>query len=381
MGGPICYALVAEACKHSGVRMAQQTADLDGGLGTISDRVIGRRAIDESFAELRASVADDANGVFGRDSMFWQLLEPFPVLPMMLVQAGLLELATPKIFFGTEHSITRSGDYNSRFARSYEAFADWFFGDVDTALRTARRVHGYHTRVGGRAPADLGTVKEGQYYRASEQDLMIFTVGTQVVPIKQLYELFVRPLTASESERFYDEVKRFSMLFGIDVAAMPATWHDFDAYWQRCLASGELELASDGLNRMGPFVDPSQLSFLTRTAVKVVMTLQFNLLPASLHAQYASKLPLAKARPRAAKVIARTVKGLLRVLPDGVTNTPRLLDARRRVGTLGSPSRSEARMRRSLPHPFGDRLPSASTPASPDADPKNSKAFTERPVA
>jgi uncharacterized protein (DUF2236 family) len=363
--------------------MTQQTVDLDGGLGEISDRVIGRSAIDESFAALRAGAADGAAGVFGPGSMFWQLLEPFPVLPMMLVQAGLLELATPKIFFGTEHSITRSGDYNSRFARSYEAFADWFFGDVDTALRTARRVHGYHTRVGGRAPADLGTVVQGQYYRATEQELMIFTVGTQIVPIKQLYELFVRPLTAAETERYYDEVKRFAMLFGVDVAAMPATWRDFDEYWQRCMSSGELELASDGLNRMGPFVDPSQLPFVTRNAVKVVMTLQFNLLPRSLHSQYAAKLPLAKARPRAAKLIALTVKGLLRVLPASVTSTPRLVDARRRAGasgSLGSPTRGEARLRGALPHPFGDKQPSMCTPASPDADPKHSKALTEAPV-
>jgi len=358
--------------------MNQHTVDVE--LDVITDRVIGRRAIDESFEKLRSDVSDATHGVFGPGSMMWQMLEPLPVLPMMLVQAGLLELATPKIFFGTEHSITRSGDYNSRFARSYEAFADWFLGDLDTAVRTARRIHGYHTRVGGHAPANLGRVEKGQYYRATEQDLMIFTVGTQIVPTKQLYELFVRPLTAAEADRFYDEVKRFSMLFGIDVDAMPATWRGFDEYWQRYMTSGELELASDGLNRMGPFVDPSQLPFVTRNALKLIMTLQFNLLPECLHSQYAAKLPLAKPRPRTAELIALAVKGLLRVLPRGLIGAPRVFDAHRRVGTIGSPTRIEARVRRALPHPFGDKLPSMCTPASADADPKYSKAFTEAPV-
>jgi uncharacterized protein (DUF2236 family) len=361
-----------------GRTVTQQTVDVD--LNAIADRVIGRRAIDESLERLRRTSPDAVAGLFGPESMLWRMLEPLPVLPLMLVQAGLLELATPKIFFGTEYSITRSGDYNSRFARSYEAFTDWFLGDVDTALKTARRVHGYHTRVGGHAPQTLGRTRQGQYYRATEQDLLIFTVGTQIVPIKQLYEVLVRPLTAAEVERFYDEAKRFSTLFGIDVAAMPATWSTFDDYWQGFLASGELELASDGLNRMGPFVDPSQLPFTTRTAVKLVMTLQFNLLPENLQRQYAAKLPLAKARPRTARLIGRSMKIALRVLPRSVTSAPRVLDAHRRVGTIGPPTRGEERVRTALPYPFGDKLPSMCTPASPDADPRHSNALTQPPV-
>ena len=161
---------------------------------------------------------------------------------------------------------------------------------------------------------------------------------------------------------------------------MPATWDDFDEYWRRCFATGELELASDGLNRMGPFVDPSQLPRATRAVMRVLMTLQFDLLPESLGRQYAARLTLAKPRPRSAKVIGLGVKGLLRVVPKAVANTPRARDAQRRVGILLPTSRGEARLRRSLPHPFGDRLPSACTPASRDADPRYSKALTEHPL-
>ena len=358
--------------------MSQQLVGAD--IDAIDDHVIGRRAIDESYEALRRTVTHPQQGIFGPDSMLWRMLEPLPVLPLMLVQAGLLELATPKIYFGTEHSITRSGDYNSRFARSYEAFADWFFGDLDTALATARRVHGYHTRIGGHAPQALGQVKTGTYYRATEEQLMIFTVGTQIVPIKQLYELLVRPLTEAEAEQYYEEVKRFSMLFGIDVDAMPPSWPRFEEYWQQRVTSGELELADEGLNRMGPFVDPTQLPFAARIAVTTIMTLQFNLLPGELQRQYAAKLPLAKPRPRTAKAIALATRALLRLLPRGAVSAPRVLDARRRAGQATPHLRGESRARRALAYPFGDALPSMCTPASPEADPKHSKALTQKPV-
>ena len=352
---------------------ATEAEKLDG----IQDHVIGRSDLDRSFEQLRAGADDPRAGVFGPDSMMWRMLEPLPVLPLMEVQAGLLEFATPKIYFGTENSVTRSGDFSSRFARSYDAFMDWFAGDIDTATRTARRIHGYHTRVGGHAPSALGQVAEGQYYRASEQELMVFTLGTQVVPIKQIYEMLVAPLTAAETTRYYDECKRLAMLFGIDTAVMPATWRDFETSYEGSLTT-ELDVCGDGMNRLGLLLDPSPLPLKTRTLVKVLMTLQFNMLPESLRKQYEPLVPLAKARPRTTAAIRLTLKTLLRILPRDVVSAPRIVAARERCG---SPARSLARrVARTLPHPYGERMPTLNTPASIDADPKHSKALTERPV-
>ncbi len=366
--------------------MAQQTVDQnaepDGiaDLTQIPDHVIGRRDIDRSYDELRAAVDDPSHGLFGPDSMLWRMLEPLPVLPFMLIQAGLLEGPQPKIFWGTEHSVTRTGDFGSRYARSYDAFFDWFCGDVDSALRTARRIHGYHGRIGGHAPEALGHVEAGQPYRATEQDLMLWTMGTQIVPIKQFYEQLVKPLTPAETEQFWDECKTFAKVFGVDAAAIPPTWSDFEKYWDDSLSSGELALSGNGLDRFGPLADPSTLPMKTRWLVKWIMTVQFNLLPESVRLCYEPYIPMAKKRPAFTAATCLGFKGLMRVLPRGVRSSPRVVAARQRAGRAGPPNRAERWMATKLRHPFGEAQPTLNTPASPEADPKHSQAFTQPPA-
>lgn len=341
----------------------------------IEDKVLGKPDIDARYAALRASVADHRDGLFGPGSMFWRMLEPLPVLPFMLINAGLLEGAAPKIWFGTEYSVTRTGDFGSRYARSYDAFADWFLGDVETALRRGRKIHGYHSRVGGVAPHSIGHVQAGQEYRATEQQLMLFTVGTQIVPIKDFYERFYAPLTPAEADRYWDECKRFCSIFGIDPAVVPETWADFEAYWNGCLTSGEMAVPTEGYSRYGPLIDQTGMPFVSKWLVRWIMAVQFNLLPDSLRSQFEPIIPLAKARPRLTAASCFGFKWLVRALPAGLRTTPRVQAARRRAGVAGRQGRIERWLVATLPHPFGDKLPSLNTPASAEADPANSQAF------
>jgi uncharacterized protein (DUF2236 family) len=101
--------------------------------------VVDRHDINRSFESIREMVADADHGLFGPDSMMWRIVKPIPVVPLMLMEAGLLEAPHPFIAFGTMGSKSAL-EFVPRFHRSADAFYDWFCGDVDTALRTARRI-------------------------------------------------------------------------------------------------------------------------------------------------------------------------------------------------------------------------------------------------
>lgn len=342
----------------------------------IEDHVITKADCNRNYEHLREAIADPNEGLFGPDSMLWQMLEPMPVLPHMLIMAGLLEGAVPKIWFGTEKSITREGDYVSRYARSYDAFASWFCGDLKSAVKMSRKVNGYHSRIGGYAPNDCGRVRAGQGYRACEQQLMILTLATQLFPIKDFYEILTRPLTRAEKDRYYEECKRFALLFGIAENAMPPDWDAFERYWLGCFESGELEIAREGHDRYGPFNDQSGLPFVAKWLTRWVMVVEFNLMPDSLRRQFEPVTSLAKQRPGVTAASLLLLKTLLRVLPQGLSASPRIQAARRRVGRIDKPGRLERWVANHVPHPFGERMPTLNTPASSLSDPRNSEALT-----
>lgn len=346
----------------------------------IEDRVLGKADIDACHDAIRQSVEDPRDGMFGPDSMMWRMVEPLPVVPFMLLQAGLLEGAAPKIWFGTEYSVTRSGDYVSRFARSYDAFLEWFVGDLETALRRGRKIYGYHSRVGGVAPHGAGHMQAGQEYRANEQQLMLFTVGTQIVPIKQCYEILHGPLSEDECECYWQDCRRFCLVFGIDPNEVPEHWSDFERYWDRCLHSGEMEAPTEGYSRYGPLVSPDELPWFSRVMTRWVMSVQFNLMPEHLRRQFARRIPLAAPRPRLTAATCFAARWTLRILPRDLTTAPRVRGAQRRVDRGRGPGVVGRWVSSRLPHPFGSNQPSLTIPASSVADPDTSAALRLPPI-
>jgi uncharacterized protein (DUF2236 family) len=354
---------------------ARSSAESQG----ITDRVLGKPDIDARYAELRAA-CDDTAGLFGPGSMHWRMAGALPVIPFMLTQAGLLEGLVPKIWWGTEGSVTRVG-YVSRYARSYDAFADWYLGDLETALRRGRKIHGYHSRIGGQAPYETGGSALGQEFRATEQQLMLLTCGTQIVPLRVCYELLNGPLTGAERDQYWDESKRFCSLFGIDPSVVPDTWDEFDRYWTAALTSGELEMPRDGAtDRYGPILDQSDLPFAARWTMRWFVSLVFNTMPEPARTMFEPMVPLAKRR----RVMTATSRVLFRVayraMPLALTMAPRGRAAHQRVGQPLRGGRLAARIATRLPHPFGERMPSMCIPESAEADPTNSPALNRCPV-
>jgi uncharacterized protein (DUF2236 family) len=321
--------------------------------------VVDRHDIDSSFDLIREQVANPADGLFGPDSMMWRIVKPIPIVPLMLLEAGLLEAPHPYIAFGTMSSKSAT-EFVPRFHRSADAFYDWFCGDLDTALRTARRIFGYHSQINGTLPHDIGGFDGGQTYAANEQDVLIWVWATIIRPLKEYYEHFHGRLRTDEIERYYVECRRFALLFGIDQARLPDDWPSFVAYFDAVAASPVMDLSAEFLNRPGPLSEKPTGTWKARLATTWILSIDAYRLPAPVRAQYPN-LPTARRH----RVLAAATLGALRLvwpmLPRDLRDSPRCRTDWRRVGADQPPSRLSRWVAAKLPPPYSVSYRSVST--------------------
>jgi uncharacterized protein (DUF2236 family) len=316
-----------------------------------SASVVRRPDLDRAHAYLRETAVSAEEGVFGSDSMIWRMIQPAPVVPMMLLEAGMLEAPHPMIAFGTMGSQAAT-DFLPRYHRSADAFYDWFCGDLDTALPTARRIFGYHSKVSGTLPEDIGGYQTGQPYQANEQDLLIWVWATTVRPLKEYYELLEGPLTKLERDRYYVECRRFALLFGIDEALLPENWSAFVDYFDEFTSSSVMDVSAEYLSRAGLLNGVIPGGRTQRLLTTWFLSLVVYRLPVLVRAQYPG-LPSRRRHRALAALTWRAIPVLWRGLPRGLRESPRWRAACRRVHIEVPPSRLAAWQEAKLPPPYG----------------------------
>ena len=313
--------------------------------------VVRRSDLDRAHAYLCETADSAEGGVFGSDSMMWRMVQPAPVVPMMLMEAGLLEAPHPFIAFGTMGSQAAT-DFLPRFHRSADAFYDWFCGDLDTALPTARRIFGYHSKVSGTLPEDIGGYRAGQSYEANEHTLLIWVWATIIRPLKEYYEVLEGPLTGQERNRYYYECRRFALLFGIDDALLPVDWSAFEDYFDRYASSAVMDVSTEYLSRAGLLNGVLPGGPMQRSLTTWFLGLVVHRLPPKVRAQYPG-LPSGRRHRALAALTWRATPVVWRVVPRGLRESPRWRSACRRVGIPMRPSRLSAWQEAKLPAPYG----------------------------
>jgi uncharacterized protein (DUF2236 family) len=346
----------------------------------IRDQLITKADWERTHQQIRDRVSDPKDGLFGPDSWTWKMISPMPAIVQMLYQGGLREIPIAEIMMGTIGSVVVK-DYSGRMARNYDAFMSWYCGDLDSALKMSRRINGYHSQVGGLAPYKCGHMEHGQAFRAVEKQLMMKTVATMVIPLKEFYEAMTTPLTPTERDEYYEEAKTFAMLFGIEREDMPADWTAFQAWWEELLASDEFEIV-DEVQLPFPQMngENSEHSFLVRKFEDWMMAFELNMLPDVTRRKYERFTKWAKPRPRYTAAVICVLRTMHHRLPAGLMTPPRLREAQRRVGRAGRELRFERWLAKKLRHPYGEAMPTLTTPMSPEYAPHNSPSLKLRPI-
>src|SRR5262245_50984122 len=141
------------------------------------------------------------------DSVSWCVFKNPLSLFIGGVAAVIMELAEPCVRTSVwEHTTFRLNPIR-RLRRTGLAAMVTIYGARSTAEATIARVRRMHDVV-------AGTTLSGKAYRANDPELLNWVQGTAAYGFLQAYHTYVRPLFASERDRYYAEGAPVAALYG-----------------------------------------------------------------------------------------------------------------------------------------------------------------------
>ena len=288
--------------------------------------------------QVRARVRDPAVGLFGPDSITWRIARQ-QVLGLAGGRALLLQTAHPFV----AHAVARHSRYRDdpmgRGRRTFGAVNRVIFGDLETALSAARRVGRMHAKVRGRLPQAVGGYPAGTRYDADQQSGLLWVHATLVESSVTAFEAFVRPLSMQEKDGYYEEMRLFAWLFGVQDETLPANWRAFEAYNQRMWNSDQLQV--DPVAReMGQYLLRTPKAWSGPLA-RLIAILTGGMLPPRLRAQYGVRFGAAEQITYRAACPA--LRGVVAASPPRVRYAPTYFNALWRLkGREGEDPRARA---------------------------------------
>lgn len=141
------------------------------------------------------------------DSVSWQVFKNPIALFIGGVTAVLLELGEPRVRTGVWEHTTFRTDPISRMRRTGLTAMVTVYGARSKAEAMIAGVGRMHARVSGATPA-------GELYRADDPVLLDWVQATASFGFLEAYHAYVRPLSASEKNRFYAEARSAARLYG-----------------------------------------------------------------------------------------------------------------------------------------------------------------------
>jgi uncharacterized protein (DUF2236 family) len=289
---------------------------------------VSRQDLERILAELRASTVDPSGGIYGPDSLAWEIGRE-SALFLGGGKAALLQLAHPFVAHAIDqHSKTQS-DPLGRFRRTFDGVFRMVFGDLDQAFGAARRVHTVHERV-------VGVFGEGTRYEANDAEALLWVYATLVASAVEVYDLIVAPLGYTERNRYLIESKRFAKLFGVPERLLPADWSEFSRYY-RSMLEGDVIRVAEPARRIADFLFSARRP-IEKPLVAWARLMTTGLLPERLRVEFGLEYSDAERRAFTASVLA--LRTLYPRLPGRLRFVPAYRAACRRVAHTRRSSRA-----------------------------------------
>src|SRR3954453_9775667 len=162
-------------------------------------------------------------GLFGPDSLIWRVNREGALL-LGGGRALLLQVAHPLVAAGVSQHSNYRDDPFGRLYRTLDTTTTIIFGSTTAAKEAAARLHRVHTRVQGEAG-------DGTPYTATDPALIMWVHATLVDTSLLVYENYIGTLRRAPRRRYYEEQKILGEHYGVPYDQQPATYADFQAYY------------------------------------------------------------------------------------------------------------------------------------------------------
>jgi uncharacterized protein (DUF2236 family) len=286
-----------------------------------------------ALAELAREITNPREGILGASSQAFQLGGDLALF-IGGGRAALLQLAHPMVAFALDrHSHTRE-DVVGRFQRTFRNVFAMVFGDLDAALKAARRVHSVHTRIHGAIPHDVGRWRAGTPYHANDADALRWVHATLLDTTVAVRERLDGALPTGQKDAYIVEMNRFARLFGIPRDRLPDSWAAHASYMRRMLSGDELAVAPCA-REMGMFLVGRGGAHQPRLG-RLTEIVTASLLPDHFVTAFGLR-----ASPLAARLAIDSWAPLYRRIPRALVAIPSRAEAMRRIA--GKPPSKLAR--------------------------------------
>src|SRR5215203_128929 len=226
-------------------------------------------------------------------------------------RALILQVAHPEVAAG----VAEFSDYRRepwrRLYRTVDTTLKIVFGDPLSARAASERLRRVHQRV-------AGTNDRGEPYRALDPELLMWVHATLIDTSLTIYERYVKPLSTTEVDGYYEEMKLLGEAYSIPRDAMPPDYACFRRYWDSMLDSG-LRITETTWDVAHAVLRPD-LSPLAWPAVELLRLVTVGLLPPGLRAELG--LSWSPGRERALAGSQLAARRLLPLLPALVRRFP-----------------------------------------------------------
>lgn len=268
---------------------------------------------------VRAADDPDASGLFGPDSVSWQVNRETTVL-FGGARALLMQAAHPLVLAGARQTGFYERNPWKRLERTLQLTFTITFGTRREAMDAVRRINLVHRDIHG-----IDSVT-GLPYDAMDPDLLLW-VHACLLDSQLLFErLTVGKLDDEGREQYHREQMAGAELLGLDRGKIPATVAELSAYVDEVVASGILKVTED-TRKVVRLIRTPPRDVPWRPVLRQVAWWAFATLPKALREQYGVDWnPLKEFRLRASLGSLKLVRPLL------PSRFREILPARRRPG-------------------------------------------------
>jgi uncharacterized protein (DUF2236 family) len=293
--------------------------------------VVTTESLERELHRVRASAAGACEGVFGPQSLTWQINRESAIF-FGAGRALLLQLAHPWVAAAIDQHSDAFADPIGRFHRTFQTVFAMVFGTLDQSVNAARRLHRRHASITGQLPWTTGPYLAGSAYRANAIPALRWVYATLIHTALVAYELVLPPLTTQQREQYYRESKLFAGLFGIRTECLPQEWTAFLQYFSRMVESDVLSISDRARTLAHQLISGSDLWLPVPISYQ---NLTIALLPSTLRRRF--DLPFGEfAKRRVEHAIAMT-RRLYPILPAHLRYVGPFQEAEQRLAGRPAP--------------------------------------------
>jgi uncharacterized protein (DUF2236 family) len=254
----------------------------------------------------------------GPTSLSWRINREMALL-LGSGRALLMQIAHPLVAAGVAEHSNFKNDPLGRLRRTLETMFSLTFGSPEEISAAYKRINSVHATVHGSLSAPCQGYPAGTKYDARDPALLLWVYATLVDTAMVVYRRYVRELTTDECERYYQESKTRTFLFGIPDSLVPRDVERFRAYMDEMIERGPVVVCATArelaANILRPAVPPPYL-----WTFRILNFVAAGLLPPKLRAGFG--LPWSPARQLLLDASSAVIRATLPLLPDRLRAVP-----------------------------------------------------------